>query len=68
MCEQYDERKKNKIDRQQEEEASKMLVADTSTHCPGPECEYKTTKNGGCGHITCSGCNFEFCYTYSASY
>ena len=30
--------------------------------CPGPRCGVPVEKNGGCFHMTCRSCSFEFCW------
>jgi hypothetical protein len=36
--------------------------------CPGPYCHINITKGEGCFHMTCSSCNYEFCWECGADW
>jgi hypothetical protein len=52
--------------RDDENEEAYALITDTTTPCP--KCKVRIEKDGGCDHMTCSQCSFQFCFQCSASY
>ncbi|XP_020622869.1 E3 ubiquitin-protein ligase parkin-like [Orbicella faveolata] len=42
------------------EAEAKQVIEQISKKCPG--CNTNTEKNGGCNHMTCSRCKFEWCW------
>ncbi|KAH0287775.1 hypothetical protein KCU62_g5741, partial [Aureobasidium sp. EXF-3399] len=49
-----------------ENERAEAFIIKTFTSCP--RCKVFIDKAGGCDHITCSQCSYEFCYGCSADY
>jgi len=49
-----------------ENERAEAFISKTFTSCP--RCKVFIDKAGGCDHITCSQCSYEFCYGCSADY
>ncbi|KAI4836058.1 RCC1/BLIP-II protein, partial [Aureobasidium sp. EXF-8845] len=47
-------------------EQAEALILGTTTLCP--KCNVPIEKDGGCDHMTCTQCNFQFCYQCSANY
>jgi len=39
-----------------------QLIESTTEPCPNSKCKVKITKEGGCNHVTCNVCKFEFCW------
>jgi hypothetical protein len=62
-CGEYDLQSHQAID---EEQASLAEVHRIAKACPG--CNRMIQKHGGCKHMTCIVCKFEFCWTCSADY
>lgn len=42
--------------------ATKALVNQISIACPNKRCQYRIERNGGCNHMTCQKCRYEFCW------
>lgn len=59
-------RKTRQILRDLANERADAFIIKTFTSCPG--CKVFIEKTGGCDHITCSQCSYEFCYGCSADY
>ncbi|KAK6437086.1 hypothetical protein LTR95_006718 [Oleoguttula sp. CCFEE 5521] len=53
--------------RRKEEEKSEKLVQGMSKICPGTGCGARIEKGGGCDHMTCRKCRWEFCWQCLAS-
>ena len=49
-----------------DEDVSKQLIATVSRPCP--HCKSPIEKNSGCNHMTCSSCQFHFCWNVSDRY
>ncbi|KAJ9151297.1 RBR-type E3 ubiquitin transferase [Pleurostoma richardsiae] len=47
---------------QREEAATRAWIAAHTKACPGPGCGVPVEKKGGCFHMTCRACRFEFCW------
>lgn len=47
-------------------ELSERLVREQTKPCPG--CKFDIMKTGGCQHMTCGKCGFEFCWECKADY
>lgn len=47
-------------------EMSEKLVREQTRPCPG--CKFDIMKTGGCQHMTCRKCGFEFCWECKADY
>jgi hypothetical protein len=47
-------------------EQAEALILGTTTLCP--KCNVPIEKDGGCDHMTCTQCNYQFCYQCSANY
>jgi len=58
-CDEYD-LSKNQI------KANETLIKQIAKDCPN--CKSPIEKNGGCDHMTCSKCKYEFCYQCLADY
>lgn len=56
--------------RKREEDASARVVRRESVPCPNPTivCPYWIQKNGGCDHLRCPQCGWEFCIRCMASW
>lgn len=56
--------------RKREEDASARVVRRESVPCPNPNmvCPYWIQKNGGCDHLRCPQCRWEFCIRCMASW
>lgn len=52
--------------RDSENEEAEALITDTTTPCP--KCKVRIEKDGGCDHMTCSQCSYQFCFQCSANY
>jgi hypothetical protein len=52
--------------RQLNNEQSEAFILNTTTPCPN--CNVFIEKDGGCDHMTCSQCSYQFCYICSADY
>ncbi|KAF2018525.1 hypothetical protein BU24DRAFT_316371, partial [Aaosphaeria arxii CBS 175.79] len=65
-CEQYDRQRNEQ--RILEENASVRAISCLTKRCPGPGCNRNIEKNGGCDHMTCSVCYYEFCWECLASF
>lgn len=55
-CERYESRRRSSV------EQTELWLADNTKPCPGPECGVPILKNGGCWHMRCRSCRFEFCW------
>jgi E3 ubiquitin-protein ligase RNF14 len=53
-------------DRVVEEVQSSEWVLENTKHCPN--CSASVQKNGGCNHITCMKCTYEWCWLCSRRY
>ncbi|OQO07977.1 hypothetical protein B0A48_06770 [Cryoendolithus antarcticus] len=53
--------------RRREEEKSEKMVQGMSKVCPGTGCGARIEKGGGCDHMTCRKCRWEFCWQCLAS-
>ena len=42
--------------------ATKAWIESNTKACPGPRCGVPVEKKGGCFHMTCQACKFEFCW------
>lgn len=51
-----------------DERLSKKTVKRISKPCPNRACRAPTEKNGGCNHISCSRCRFEWCWLCGGRY
>jgi hypothetical protein len=49
-----------------DDEQAEALISATTTPCP--KCKVPIEKEGGCDHMTCAQCSYEFCFQCSASY
>lgn len=47
-------------------EQAEALIATITMPCP--KCKVRIEKDGGCDHMTCAQCQYEFCYQCSANY
>ncbi|EKD12230.1 ring finger protein [Drepanopeziza brunnea f. sp. 'multigermtubi' MB_m1] len=54
--------------RMAQEAASDRVIAETTKVCGNPECGARIEKNGGCDHMTCKVCLYQFCYLCLAPY
>ncbi|KXJ11382.1 E3 ubiquitin-protein ligase parkin [Exaiptasia diaphana] len=45
---------------EQEEEEARSLIQQISKNCP--KCKVATEKSGGCNHMTCTRCKYEWCW------
>ena len=43
-------------------EATRAWLAEHTKPCPGPGCGVPVEKKGGCFHMTCATCGFQFCW------
>ncbi|KEQ71272.1 hypothetical protein M436DRAFT_32509, partial [Aureobasidium namibiae CBS 147.97] len=64
-CDEYQARH-DESNRDFENERAEAFIIKTFTSCP--RCKVFIDKAGGCDHITCSQCSYEFCYGCSADY
>ncbi|KAL1960561.1 hypothetical protein VTO42DRAFT_7140 [Malbranchea cinnamomea] len=48
--------------RLEEERLGVAAVLSISKPCPGPKCSFRVQKIDGCKHMTCSRCQFEWCW------
>ncbi|KEQ63312.1 uncharacterized protein M437DRAFT_11045, partial [Aureobasidium melanogenum CBS 110374] len=62
-CDQYQARHDEEII--QTEQAEALIAAVTM---PCPKCKVRIEKDGGCDHMTCAQCQYEFCYQCLANY
>lgn len=58
-CAEYEWRTRGKKRHKQDKATQKWLIKKTKK-CPG--CAWAIEKRGGCAHMRCSKCGFEFCY------
>jgi hypothetical protein len=49
-----------------DDEQAEAVISATTTPCP--KCKVPIEKEGGCDHMTCAQCSYEFCFQCSASY
>ncbi|EOD12185.1 hypothetical protein EMIHUDRAFT_214005 [Emiliania huxleyi CCMP1516] len=49
-------------------EGGRLLAASFARHTACPKCGVATEKNGGCNHISCRTCNFEWCWLCGCKY
>ncbi|KAF8849347.1 hypothetical protein BDZ45DRAFT_604509 [Acephala macrosclerotiorum] len=66
-CNEYDYRK-DPSKKLEEEKASRIEIKESSKPCPGPNCKVNITRNGGCDHMKCTRCKYEFCWLCLADY
>ncbi|KAF2692067.1 hypothetical protein K458DRAFT_286283 [Lentithecium fluviatile CBS 122367] len=69
-CQEFDYRTSGQKERDQrkQEEASERAIGKLTKKCPGKGCSFNIQKNGGCDHMTCSRCHYEFCWECLADY
>ncbi|KAE8453578.1 hypothetical protein EG329_010439 [Mollisiaceae sp. DMI_Dod_QoI] len=58
-CAEYDALRR---ERMEEEAASAAFIAQAAKICPNPQCGHGIIKNGGCNHMICKQCNYQFCW------
>jgi hypothetical protein len=49
-----------------DDEQAETFISAITTPCP--KCKVPIEKEGGCDHMTCAQCSYEFCFRCSASY
>ncbi|KAG9660782.1 hypothetical protein KCU95_g7456, partial [Aureobasidium melanogenum] len=52
--------------RDSDNEQAEALIATITMPCP--KCKVRIEKDGGCDHMTCAQCQYEFCYQCLANY
>ncbi|PQE32898.1 RING finger protein [Rutstroemia sp. NJR-2017a WRK4] len=65
-CTEYDEQQRQRLE--QEAASAQFMQANNLKQCPNPKCGLRLDKIGGCDHMTCQHCKFEFCWLCFASY
>ncbi|CZR51821.1 related to RING finger protein Dorfin [Phialocephala subalpina] len=60
-CAEYDTMRR---ERMEQEAASETFIYQNAKICPNPNCGHGIIKHGGCDHMTCRQCNYQFCYAW----
>ncbi|KAF1972361.1 hypothetical protein BU23DRAFT_387472, partial [Bimuria novae-zelandiae CBS 107.79] len=67
-CDDFDRRVEQEEEQRMQEAASAKVISMLTKTCPGEGCGWNIEKNGGCDHMTCTRCRYEFCWLCLAPY